>query len=247
MSRLSDFHVHIDYFQNYREMFQYFDTRKTYALFVTNLPEIFRESRKVFPNSKYVKLGLGYNPQLANKHKFNKSLFDKMLPHTKYVGEVGLDYSKNFLDSKLEQQEVFDYICSQSSKSNKIMSIHSRMAEFDTLSILLNNNVKFAVFHWFSGNKDTLHKVIEEGYYFSVNYSMLSSRKGLDIIKSIPLDRMLIETDAPFGKTNLRGTTYNLPEIYNEFSNKLGIEDFEMVIYNNLKKLLAQQSKLLNE
>lgn len=243
MTRLSDFHIHIDYYKNYREMFNYFELNKMYALFVTNLPEIFQKCRDEFPKSDYVKLGLGYNPQLSSQYKFNPVLFDKMLPFTKYIGEVGLDYSKNFVSSKLEQQNAFDYICAQSSKANKILSIHSRMAEIDTLSILLSNNVKFAVFHWFSGRKDMLNKIVEHGYYFSVNYSMLSSQKGLDIIKSIPLDRILIETDAPFGKTRLKGISYNLPAIYNKFSEKININDFETVVYENLRRLLVEQSK----
>lgn len=247
MNNLTDFHIHIDYFKNYNEMFHSLDKNRTYALFVTNLPEIFQKCRNEFPDSKYIKLGLGYNPQLADKYKFNKKIFDDMLPHTKYVGEVGLDYSKGIIRSKSEQQRAFDYICYQSAKTKKIMSIHSRMAEDDVLSTLSSNHVELAVFHWYSGNKDMLFKIIDRGYYFSVNYSMLTSRKGLEFIKAIPIDRMLIETDAPFGKTSLRGTPYNLGEIYNQFSQKLGIDNFETIIYKNLKRLLLQQNEILKK
>lgn len=243
MNNLSDMHVHIDYFKNYKQMYNLFETNETYALFVTNLPEIFQKCLNEFSDSKYVKLGLGYNPQLVETYPFNQRLFDSMLPLTKYVGEVGLDYSKEFVHAKVAQKKAFDYICYQSAKTKSIMSIHSRGAELDVLTMLKTNEVEHAIFHWYSGNKEDARKIVDQGYYFSVNYSMLSSKKGFEIITSIPIDRLLIETDAPFGKTNLKSNHYNLPEIYNQFSKKLGVEKFEKIIYQNLKTLLLKQKE----
>lgn len=243
MPNLVDFHIHIDYYKNYREMYDYFIRNKTYALFVTNLPEIFERCKREFPESKYVKIAMGYNPQLAKTHSFNRVVFEKWLPHTKYIGEVGLDYSKEFIETKKEQQKVFQYICKRAGETNKILSIHSRMAEKDTLDILLENKVRFAVFHWFTGNQTILEKIINCGYYLSVNYSMLTSAKGISIIRAIPLDRILIETDAPFGKCNVKGKSYNLPLIYQEFEKRLGERNISTIVFNNLKKLLVEQQE----
>lgn len=243
MPSIVDFHIHIDYYKNYREMYDYFVQNKTYALFVTNLPEIFEKCKREFPDNKYVKIGLGYNPQLAKTHQFNMRLFDKWLPHTKYIGEVGLDYSKEFIATKTEQQRAFQYICKRAGETNKIMSIHSRMAEKDTLEILIDNRVKFAVFHWYSGSKSLLEEIIRNGYYLSVNYSMLTSIKGLNIIKAVPLDKLLIETDAPFGKSDIKGKSYNLPVIYEEFEEKLQIKNFSSIVLSNLKRLLIEQKQ----
>ncbi|WP_027725922.1 TatD family hydrolase [Tuberibacillus calidus] len=246
MSNLSDMHIHIDYFKNYKQIYSSFERNKTYALFVTNLPEIFQKCRDEFLENKYVKLGLGFNPQLAEKYKFNRKLFNAMLPMTKYVGEVGLDYSKDSVHTKAEQQKIFDFICSESAKTKKIMSIHSRRAEADVLAILKNNKVEFAVFHWYTGTKELAYKIVDQGYYFSVNYSMLSSKKGFELIKTLPVDRLLIETDAPFGRANLKGNQYNLSEIYYQFSKKLGIDHFDKIIYKNLKSLLIKQRDSLS-
>lgn len=243
MANLSDMHVHIDYFEDYIHFFNTFENKRIYALFVTNLPEIFKKCNQTFPNSKYVKLGLGYNPQFAGKYIFNKGLFDSLLSKTKYIGEVGLDYSNEFKANKASQREAFEYISHQAGQLNKIMSIHSRKAEEDVLNILMNNNVKTAVFHWYTGKKETLFKILDQGYYFSVNYSMLNTKSGLEIIRLIPLDRLLIETDAPFGKTFISEEEYNLIEIYRQFSKKLGVDNFEDQIYKNLSNLLVMNSK----
>ncbi len=241
MSNLSDMHIHIDYFENYRQVYDSFEKNNMYALFVTNLPEIYQKCLNEFPVNKYVKLGLGYNPQLNAKYPFNKNLFDSMLQTTKYVGEVGLDYSKEFVHTKNAQNNAFDYICHQSARLNKIMSIHSRKAENDVLETLIRHDVEHAIFHWYSGDIESARKIAERGYYFSVNYSMLNSKKGFEVIKSLPIDRLLIETDAPFGKSNLKGVSYNLPEIYNQFSKRLNIDSFNDVIYRNLSSLLFKQ------
>lgn len=244
MANLSDMHVHIDYLKDYLSFFKSFEEKRIYALFVTNLPEIFQKCNQTFPNSKYVKLSLGYNPQLAKDYKFNRTLFDDLLAKTKYIGEVGLDYSSEYKGSKEAQLKAFEHISYRAGQLNKIMSIHSRKAEEDVLNILINNNVKTAIFHWYSGKKETLYKILDQGYYFSVNYSMLNSKSGLEIIKLIPVDKLLIETDAPFGKTLIKGDNYNLNEIYNRFSIKLGITDFEAQIYKNLSDLLIMNNKL---
>ncbi|MFC4683541.1 TatD family hydrolase [Exiguobacterium sp. s149] len=245
MNNLSDMHIHIDYFTNYKQMYNTFEESHTYALFVTNLPEIYQSCLNEFSEGKYVKLGLGYNPQLSAKYPFNKNLFDSMLLTTKYVGEVGLDYSKEFVHTKKVQNDAFDYICNQSARLNKIMSIHSRKAENDVLEMLIRHEVEHAIFHWYSGDIEFARKIVNQGYYFSVNHSMLNSQKGFDFIKSVPLDRLLLETDAPFGKSNLNGISYNLPEIYNKFSEKLSVEKFEQIIYQNLKTLLTKQKESL--
>lgn len=247
MSNLVDFHVHIDYYKDYLKIYDWYNTNKVYALFVTNLPEIYERCIKIFKSSKYVKFALGYNPQLIAREKFNKQVFNKYLNTTKYVGEVGLDFSGEFIAHKSLQIEVFDYICNKSSKNNKILSIHSRNAEKEVLDILRVNKVKFAVFHWYTGELKVIDDIVNEGYYFSVNSSMLRSNKGRKVITKIPIDRILIETDGPFSKFNNKLVKpADLIEIYTYFEDTLNINGFDKIVSGNLKNLLMSQSRLNN-
>ncbi|MGH4140482.1 TatD family hydrolase [Clostridium sp.] len=242
MNNLVDFHIHIDYYKDYLKMYNWFNNNKVYALFVTNLPGVYERCLSTFKDSKYVKFALGFNPQLAGTEKFSKQLFNRYLHTTKYIGEVGLDFSKKFNSHMNLQIEIFNYICKKSAEFNKILSIHSRNAEQEVLNILKINNIKFAVFHWYTGDLNLIDKIIEEGYYFSVNSSMLRNEKGRNIISRIPIERILIETDGPFGKFNNKPVSpESLDDIYSSFEQVLNTRELRKIVFNNLETLLKYQ------
>lgn len=247
MSDLIDFHIHIDYYKDYIKTYEWFDKNGVYALFVTNLPQIYEKCLSTFKPSKYIKFALGYNPQLSGVEKFNKQIFNRNLNTTKYIGEVGLDFTQDYILYKDLQIEAFQYICKKSSGGNKILSIHSRNAEREALEILKANKVKFAVFHWYTGELELIEEILKEGYYFSINSSMLKNIKGKKIINEIPIDRILVETDGPFSRFNNKSIMpVDLKEVYSSFEEFFKIREFNKVVFNNLKNLLNAQVKLNN-
>lgn len=246
MQNYVDFHVHIDYYENYKEVYEYYNTNKIYALFVTNFPEVYRKSKETFADSQYVKIALGYHPEMVEIKPFNKKEFDRQLDKTKYLGEVGLDFSKRFNKYREDQIKVFRYICKKANEGNKIMSIHSRNAEKDIVAILNEYKVKYAVFHWYTGSISLLKNIIASGYYLSLNPSMLKSKRGKEIISNTPLERILIETDGPYGKINNRHIIPgDIPTVYRDFEQFLGVENLREIVFNNLKELLSTQLKEL--
>lgn len=245
MRNYIDFHVHIDYYSNYKEIFDFYDKQKIYALFVTNFPEVFQKSLEIFPESKYVNIALGYHPEMIDIRPFNRKHFDQYLGMTKYLGEVGLDYSKKHYRYRDEQSKIFTYICQRASEEQKILSVHSRSAERDVLDTLIKSNIKYAVFHWYTGSMKDLQDILSAGYYLSLNPSMLRSKKGKEIIENVPLERILIETDGPYGSIGKHNIIPNdLPRVYSAFEQFLGIENLRDIVYQNLKTLLVKQ---LNE
>ena len=68
---LIDFHVHMDYYKDFYEKYNYYNNNRIYALGVTNLPEIYEKCISSFKKSKFVQFALGYNPQFAGTDKFN--------------------------------------------------------------------------------------------------------------------------------------------------------------------------------
>ncbi len=246
MRNFVDFHVHIDYYSNYKTIFNFYNNHKIYTLFVTNFPEVFKKAKDTFPESKYVKIALGYHPEMINIRPFKQKSFDEYLNETKFVGEVGLDFSKDHIKNRDEQIRIFRHICRKTADGNKIMSVHSRNAELDVLANLKEFGVKHAVFHWYTGSIKNLQDVIESNYYLSLNPSMLSTKKGREIIQSIPLRHILIETDGPYSKYNNRQTVPDdIPSIYCEFEHVLGIENLREIVFENLNRLLVAQQRSL--
>ena len=185
-------------------------------------------------------VAIGYNPKISISTSFNKRLFLSQLDSTKYIGAVGLDFSAKNITSKATQTEVFDFICHNAAKYNKVLSVHSRNAEKDTLEILTRNKVRRAIIHWYTGDLETLKLYVQAGYYFSVNANMCATSKGQSIIKHIPIDKLLVESDGPFTKVGSRRyTPTDLTQIYYCLSNLLEIYDLENVVFNNFNRLLT--------
>lgn len=243
MANLVDFHFHLDYYKDFNNKYNYINKNKIYTLCVTNMPELYEQCINTFKCTQYIKFALGFNPQLVGTEQFNKQLFNKYMSTTKYIGEVGLDYSKEHLSSKIEQRVIFEHICSVISGQNKILSIHSRKSEEDVLEILIKNKIKSAIFHWYSGKTDLIDEIISRGYYFSVNHAMTRTKSGREIIKKIPISNILVESDGPFVQINrVPVAPEQLILTYKNLNEILSINMVD-VVYNNLKRLLTNNDQ----
>jgi len=244
-----DFHVHIDFFDKPELILHEYEMTRTYAIFVTNLPELFHIHYQKIRGYKYVRLALGFHPEIVSQFPFQKELFNEYVKLTNYIGEVGLDLSTKSKKYADKQIEAFEYITTHPDSKVKVLSIHSKGAEKEVLHTLKKNQVKYAVFHWYSGDKSLIPEICDAGYYFSINPRMIQTEKGKNIVRSIPVDRMLFETDGPFIKYN--GSLMNpaqIPSAYKEVEKFLNISDLKSLVYNNFRHLILQAnlSRLAN-
>lgn len=213
MSKLIDMHFHLDFYPNHLQIYNDINKSSQYILCVTNQPEIFESCMDMYAVTKYVKFALGYNPQCVNDVPFNKSAFLRNLKRTKYVGEVGLDFSSKFISKKEKQIEIFEFICKNS--VGKIMSVHCKKAEETLYEILNKYQNSKVVLHWYSGDEFWLKKFLKLGVYLSVNANMINSARGRKIIGQVPIEKLLIESDGPFTKIDGKKYTFNkLSEVY---------------------------------
>lgn len=201
-----DAHCHMDQFPDPISVAQDCEREGVVTVAVTNLPTHYLAGLGPAKQFRHVKLALGLHPLVVAKHSDALHCFLRVLPTVSFVGEIGLDFSKEGIASKTEQIMVFETIASALSGAHRFITLHSRKAEDTVLSILSTHNVENAVFHWFSGTLSVLVKAIDRGYYFSVNPAMVSSANGRRITDHIPHDRLLTETDAPYVKIGNRPT-----------------------------------------
>lgn len=154
----------------------------------------------------FVKLAVGLHPWWvsADECRLAEELraFDDAFPETRYVGEVGLDFSKRRIATRDAQLCAFRHIAGACAKEGgKVLSVHCVKAYDDALSILKGSGCLASctcIFHCFSGSFPQLTQAVDAGCSFSVGARMLETKKGREYAKAIPLQKLLLETDAPF-------------------------------------------------
>ena len=196
MEHLYDTHFHLDLQKDRTAAICEIEENQIYAIAVTNLLDLYRKEA-VEIKSKYIRIALGFHPELIHQYQKQILLMWELLPEVRYIGEVGLDLVNKSYEK--EQEAFFSELVERCRyDSNKIFTIHSRRSVDKVLDIL-GYNYKFrAILHWFSGSRIELENAIERGCYFSINGAMMKSKKFLDMLPIIPSNRLLIETDSPF-------------------------------------------------
>ena len=119
------------------------------------------------------------------------------MPSTTFVGEIGLDFSRYGKATAERQVESFRHVIRLVASKAKFISLHSRGAEPAVLEILKEHGICGAVFHWYTGSLRTLDDILQAGHLLSVNPAMISTERGRAVIRRIPRDRLLTETDGP--------------------------------------------------
>ncbi|MFH1198995.1 MAG: TatD family hydrolase [Candidatus Omnitrophota bacterium] len=115
------------------------------------------------------------------------------------IGEVGLDYYKNY--SKPENQmPLFKVLVNVAKRLDLPLVIHSRQAQVDTLKVLKEAMPIRAVVHCFSGDDNFLKNCLDLGFFVSYTCNITYKKAGdlRELVTSTPLERMMLETDAPF-------------------------------------------------
>jgi TatD DNase family protein len=123
-------------------------------------------------------------------------------PEVVAVGECGLDYFRNF-SPVTAQRSAFERQLDIAAESGKPVFLHQRDAHDDFVSILGARlaEISGGVAHCFTGNKDQLREYLDMGLYIGITGWICDERRGHELraaVEYLPLDRVLIETDAPY-------------------------------------------------
>ncbi len=222
-----DTHCHFDMMPDPEAYIKEREAAGDIVIGMTNLPSHFALGFPHVKQYKHIRLALGLHPLLAAENRHEVTNFKKYISQTSYIGEIGLDFSKEGYPTKDAQIEVLRELLSALKGKNKIVSVHSRRAEKELFSLLCEYEIPNVIFHWFSGPSNLVPAIIERGYYFSVNEAMCLSNNGRQVIARIPTERLLTETDAPYNDKC-------------DISKMLLTTGFdEVVIYNNFKQILG--------
>src|SRR6266516_1559914 len=111
--RLIDAHCHLDLFTDYRALVTEIEHAGIYTIAVTNAPSVFRRCADLSRGTRFLRPALGLHPELAAERECELHLLDELLPTTRYVGEIGLDYVTEDASQRAAQRRVFGAILEQ--------------------------------------------------------------------------------------------------------------------------------------
>ena len=239
---LIDTHCHLDFpdFDKDRDnvIQRAYDKGVGYIINVASSLEGSKNSVELAAGHERIFASVGIHPHEANLvdddaiSKIRNMAKDKRVVA---IGEVGLDYYKNPLPSELQKKAFLKFI-RLAGELNLPLIIHNREANKDMLDILRResgNNIK-GVMHCFSGDADYLDQCLGIGLYvsFTCNITFKNAGKLRQVAARAPLDRLLLETDAPFlapqAKRGQRNESSYLTYLLEELARIRGVEQKEI-------------------
>lgn len=164
-----------------------------------------RRSVKLAARYKNVYTGVGVHPEEA--FPFTQTDDDRLAAwagetRVVAVGEIGLDYYwEKDQDRRQLQRDIFVRQLALARDLNLPVCIHDREAHGDLLKILQTEGKENrGVVHCFSGSLEMARELLKLGWYLGVDgpVTYKNAKKGLEVLREIPLDRLLLETDSPY-------------------------------------------------
>lgn len=239
-----DFHCHLDLYPDHSALIAECDREKVATLTVTTTPKAWQRNKDLAENSQQVRVALGLHPQLVAERSGEVVLFEQLLHQARYVGEIGLDAGPRFYSSFATQERVFARILAAcAEQGGKVLTIHSVRSVEKVLTHLeqrLPPDRGRAILHWFTGTAAEAKRAAELGCYFSVNAEMLRTERHQRLVRALPIDRLLTETDGPFvaygeRPARPRDVQHTLASLAKTLS--ISTAEAEMLILQNLGSL----------
>ncbi|WP_195565773.1 Qat anti-phage system TatD family nuclease QatD [Blautia wexlerae] len=197
-----DTHCHLDLIENMPQIIREIENDQIGIFAVGTTPKAYQKEIKLCENCRNIHVGLGLHPQLVASGYDDMALFEILIEKSFYVGEVGLDFTREYIKTKELQIKIFQKIIDLCEEyGEKIISIHSLKSAGCVLDILQDSQKRknnIYILHWFTGTMGELKRAVEMGCYFSINPRMFKTKSGIEIIKRIPIERVVLESDAPF-------------------------------------------------
>ena len=198
----------------------------------------------------HIYAAVGIHPE--NCHDFLPEQIDvlhELAKHPKVVaiGEIGLDYYWPENPSRELQQQAFRAQLALAQELHLPVIVHDREAHADTLAMVKEFPEVRGVFHCYSGSVDDARTLVKMGWMLSFNgaATFKNARKAPEVIAEVPMERLMIETDAPYlapvpfrGKRNDSGHVHLVAEKIAEIKG-ITAEEVEHITWENSKRFFG--------
>jgi TatD DNase family protein len=249
LSRLIDTHCHLDeegYEESLGAVIEETVSELSFVINVGCCIDSSRDSYELSKNHKNIYFTAAIHPNYSNS--FNESSYNSLKDllikdKAVAVGETGLDYYRDFV-SKDIQKNVFREHLRLAKELNLPVVIHGREAYEDIVEILLEKDFLdiTVVMHSYAGTYENIERILDRAYIsFSGMITFSKNKHMYDVVKKIPKDNILYETDAPYlspirGQKNRPIYTKIIAEKIAEIR-ETSLEDILNTVYINAKRV----------
>ena len=196
----------------------------------------------------YLYAAVGSHPDAADE--VNEAVLEqyrqlvKANPKIKAIGEIGLDYHYEDIPREL-QKKAFRAQMKLAEELNLPVIVHERDAHADAMEILDEFPAVTGVFHCYSGSAEMAKELVKRGWYigFTGVLTFKNAKKAVEVAKTLPHDRLVLETDCPYmapepfrGKRNHPGYLYRMAEKLAQIW-ELPVEQVQAITLENGKRL----------
>ena len=196
----------------------------------------------------HVYAAVGSHPDVASE--VNAAVLEeyrklcKLNTKVKAIGEIGIDYHYEDIPSQI-QLRAFRLQMELAQELGLPVIVHEREAHEDGMAVVREFPDVTGVFHCYSGSAEMARQLVDRGWYigFTGVLTFKNARKAIETAASIPLDRIVLETDCPYmapepfrGKRNDPGYLYRMAEKLAEIRG-LSLEEIQTITTENGKRL----------
>lgn len=263
-----DSHFHTNVYEQYEGLLEkalsILSKEKIIVLSQSVDPESYSNTLKIAKNSPYVFPFFGIHPQVASEFTARLESLESFFIDAIAFGEIGLDhmYVKDTTQYP-EQQKLLEHFFEWAQKDNKLVNLHLDGAEEEGLALLQNFNLRKVIVHGYKGPLKTMNELLDFGCYFSVGGNMIMDKfQNIiskddwilyhEIIKAIPNERLLVESDGPcrMEPNPPLGAYRSLPSYIFEVQNKIAriksfsTSELKTLVNNNFSRLISHDKYL---
>jgi len=201
--RLIDTHAHLEEIENLTQAIN--EAKSSGIITIIGVGSDYQSNQKILDLAQthkgFIYPMVGLHPYNLKDTDIDRNLefIEAHINEVVGIGEVGLDYHKKVRAEaeKDLQQRVLKEILKIAKKHEKPVSLHSRYAWRDSLTLVEEAQLKKVVFHWYAGTSSVLRDIINQGFFISATPAVEYHGEHRRAVKEIPLERLLLETDSP--------------------------------------------------
>lgn len=237
-----DAHVHLNRYGSTEAVLARAGRAGVVCVGMTESPSDFDAWAAMLRGRRGVRLALGAHPLVADRLDTDElNRFTYLARITAYVGEVGLDGSREGRATIGAQRRVFEHVLSVTGQGQCMLSVHSRGAEAEVIDALAQARATAAL-HWYSGPLKAVDRALDAGLYFSVNPAMIGTQSGARLLRAVPHDRVVTESDGPYATVARRAAEPgDIPALVTRIADAWGRDPDETAdrLWENMSQLAA--------